>query len=672
MRKLTIFLLCFFLVTTGYASSYEHRYALVIGINDYKKGHELENSVNDAKAMTEQLNKLGFSVTESLNVSSESITGQLNAFVSKVTPGSMVALYFSGHGMQIKGKNFLLLKDLERLKTFEDIASKSFSLDTFFLELKAKKPQYIITFLDACRDNPLQKQFNTVGLAEVSAPAGSLVSLSTKPGGVSYDLAGVDKNSLYTKHLLSNLEAENTPIDQLLKRVNKQVYIESKSQVETEADIQEPWVQSSIYDDVYFKLTHSAQNLGNEKADTTKWFSVKDNQRITEIVDYIIQYPNGRYIVEAKEMIASLSQPLTTTKQMASQPEPPVQPVVSKIPEVIAGSNKQEIMEVKNDSEQEKSSESEPIKSTPVVEQEIKEKKPATEEIKPAVIEQPRFTGSYFVKNASLFYVNQLNSIGFYQDIADFLKHADTPAQELHYFKDKNPLAKAWLCALSTHERYKFPMSAKEGVQLCQDLAQQNHAIGQYLLGRAYYYGRGVEQSYSKAFEHVSSAAQSGNAIAMNALGDLYALGKGVEQQHETAVQWYQKSAELGSADGQNSLAVAYLTGEGIAQNKPLAAYWYEQAALQKHIWASNNLGAMLLLGKDVTRDMKRAYDLIHYAANEGNVQAYLLMGSIYETGMGQTKNKQEAKKWYQKAYEQADDAELRKVAESSLRRVGK
>ncbi len=661
MKTFLVFLFSFFFVSTGYASSYEHRYALVIGINDYKKGHELENSVNDAKAMSAKLNKLGFLVTESLNVSSESITGQLNSFVSKVTPGSMVALYFSGHGMQIKGKNFLLLKDLEKLKTFEDIASKSFSLDTFFLELKAKKPQYIITFLDACRDNPLQKQFNTVGLAEVSAPAGSLISLSTKPGGVSYDLAGVDKNSLYTKHLLSNVEAENTPIDQLLKRVNKQVYIESKSQVETEADIQEPWVQSSIYDDVYFKLTQSTQNLGNEKADTTKWFSVKDNQRITEIVEYIIQYPNGRYIVEAKEMIANLSQPLTTTNQLVSKPEP-VQLVVSNVPEVVAESNNQLSIEEKNDSEQKISP---AVKSSEL-------KAIAIEETKPVEFESPKFTGSYFLKNTPSVYVDQLNSIDFFQDIAQFLKQANTPAQELHYFKDKNPLAKAWLCALSTHERYKFPMRAKDGVQLCQDLAQQNHAIGQYLLGRAYYYGRGVEQSYSKAFEHVSSAAQSGNAIAMNALGDLYALGKSVEQHHETAVQWYQKSAELGSADGQNSLAVAYLTGEGIAQNKPLAAHWYEQAAQQKHIWASNNLGAMLLLGKDVPRDMKRAYDLIHYAANEGNVQAYLLMGSIYETGMGQTKNKQEAKKWYQKAFEQADDAELRKIAENSLRRVGK
>ncbi|MBR1442683.1 MAG: SEL1-like repeat protein, partial [Firmicutes bacterium] len=62
--------------------------------------------------------------------------------------------------------------------------------------------------------------------------------------------------------------------------------------------------------------------------------------------------------------------------------------------------------------------------------------------------------------------------------------------------------------------------------------------MGQRILGEYYYYGRGVEQDYSKAIEHF----KKGGLYGLIYVGHCYYMGRGVEKSYEKAQEWYEKS----------------------------------------------------------------------------------------------------------------------------------
>lgn len=583
----------------------ENRVALVIGVKSYPgkdKGgnsYELVNSINDARAVAKKLGSLGFRVVEREDLASTELPGVISEFKALVTPGAIVALYFSGHGMQIGGRNYLLLRDItqENIKDIDDIKRYSLALDSFVEIAIKQKVQNAFVFLDACRTNPFKSRFNTVGLAEVAAPSGSLIALSTKPGGYSWDLSGVADNSLYTKHLVLQLDKENTPIDQVMKMVNKGVFLESKAGAESSDDIQEPWLQLSLYEDVYLRQSGPMNTLGNEQADTSFWFEIKDSADEALYRKYLAQFPNGKFTMQAKKMVADL-------KVGTAAPSP-----VQKVLPVFDG-GKQRL-------------------------------------------------------------VDRLNSPQFLDELDQFVKSASDPRSEIELaLRDNNLLARAWWCALSTHERYRFPARSQDGVKHCAALASEAYPIGNYLMGRAYLFGRGVPPDDAKALAYFQKAAEKGNAIAQKILGDMYSEGRGVQADRKVAFNWYMKSATAGNADGQNSLGAAYAYGHGVGQDHSRAVMWYKRAADQGHAWAQNNLGGMLLLGRGITPDHARAFALLGQAAEQGNSQSWLLLGTIYEAGAGQTKDPVKARYWYQKAVDQASDPELKQAAIASLRRI--
>ena len=79
----------------------------------------------------------------------------------------------------------------------------------------------------------------------MDAPTGTLVAYATAPGAVAIDGVGAS-HSLYTKHLLANLETPGLPVEQLFKRVRVAVIQETKR-------LQVPWESSSLMGDFCFR-----------------------------------------------------------------------------------------------------------------------------------------------------------------------------------------------------------------------------------------------------------------------------------------------------------------------------------------------------------------------------------------------------------------------------------
>jgi len=78
--------------------------------------------------------------------------------------------------------------------------------------------------------------------------------------------------------------------------------------------------------------------------------------------------------------------------------------------------------------------------------------------------------------------------------------------------------------------------------------AERGNAQAQYVLGGAYYNGKGVARNPAQGAQWLLNAAEGGHAPAQRDLGVVYQKGVGVDQSFEDAVKWYQKAAQQGDA----------------------------------------------------------------------------------------------------------------------------
>lgn len=85
----------------------ERRSALVIGNGAYKVS-PLRNPANDARAIGKALSETGFSVTLLEDASLAGMQRAIRSFGDELTRGGVGLFYFAGHGIQVRGKNFLV------------------------------------------------------------------------------------------------------------------------------------------------------------------------------------------------------------------------------------------------------------------------------------------------------------------------------------------------------------------------------------------------------------------------------------------------------------------------------------------------------------------------------------------------------------------------------------
>lgn len=223
----------------------EKRNALVIGNSQYQVG-ALRNPANDAQDMATRLNHLGFDVTLLLNTGQEKMEQAINEFGRQLYQGGVGLFYYAGHGVQVHGENYLIPVNAH-IESESDVRYKAVNIGQLLGKMGEARNGLNIVILDACRDNPFAKEFRSAsrGLAVVSSSAvkGTLIAYATSPGKVASD--GEDRNGLYTKHLLKNLQTPGLPVEQVFKRVLQGVERETNGK-------QTPWTSSSFSGDFYF------------------------------------------------------------------------------------------------------------------------------------------------------------------------------------------------------------------------------------------------------------------------------------------------------------------------------------------------------------------------------------------------------------------------------------
>lgn len=228
----------------------EQRVALVIGNGDYKFA-PLNNSVNDAQDIAKALRGLGFQVTLKLNQDRVGMALAIRDFGNQIKKGGTGLFYYAGHGMQVKGKNFLIPVEADILAE-DEVPYRAIDANELLAKMESAKNRVNLVILDACRNNPFARSFRSgsQGLAQMDAPVGTLIAFATAPGSVAADGSG--RNGLYTQHLLTAMRQPGLKIEDVFKRVRQGVREES-------GDRQIPWENTSLEGDFYFKPGKEAQ-----------------------------------------------------------------------------------------------------------------------------------------------------------------------------------------------------------------------------------------------------------------------------------------------------------------------------------------------------------------------------------------------------------------------------
>jgi hypothetical protein len=217
-------------VPSSASSASPPRTALVIGNSSYRVLPALANPANDARDMCAALERLNFTVFCARNVASRRALRELvQNFSAKLRPNSLALFYYAGHGVQVRGENYLLPADID-VRSTADIEDEALGLSYVLRTLEEARSAPNVVILDACRDNPFSRS-NSLGLARGLArfepPLGTILAYATAPNSVAID--GNEKNGLFTKHLLLNLSKPGLKLEELLQIVAKSVEEEAKS-----------------------------------------------------------------------------------------------------------------------------------------------------------------------------------------------------------------------------------------------------------------------------------------------------------------------------------------------------------------------------------------------------------------------------------------------------------
>jgi uncharacterized caspase-like protein len=245
-------------VMIGCASAEARRVALVIGNGAYKTTVGLTNPVPDARAMAAKLSALGFDVVSGYDQDLTAMQRTVGDFARKAIGADLALMFYAGHGIQVRGDNFLIPIDAK----FEDETALDFETVPvdFIMRQMSRDVRVRVIILDACRNNPLARSLSRAmgpsraaavaeGLAEIRIEdpgEGTVIAFATSPGDVAFD--GDTSHSPFTDALLQHIDAPNTPIQNVMTRVTRDVYTVTKQR-------QRPWVNASLIGEVYLNET---------------------------------------------------------------------------------------------------------------------------------------------------------------------------------------------------------------------------------------------------------------------------------------------------------------------------------------------------------------------------------------------------------------------------------
>ncbi len=213
----------------------ERRVALVVGNDSYDEVTGLKKAVSDAHALADALKPLGFEVDVVDNASRSTLSRHMVDFERRVQPGDTALFFFAGHGVEIRGENYLLPTDVPNAGEGQEglVRDSAFSANDIISRIQSRGAGRVIAVLDACRNNPFEPSLGTralgggsSGLAGMEASEGVFVLLSAGAKQEALDTLGDSDgspNSIFTRALIKSLSTPGLSLVQIAKQTQTEV-----------------------------------------------------------------------------------------------------------------------------------------------------------------------------------------------------------------------------------------------------------------------------------------------------------------------------------------------------------------------------------------------------------------------------------------------------------------
>lgn len=548
----------------------EHRVALVIGNGRYVNAPPLANPTHDAELIAETLKQEGFDLVGGgplLDVDRPAMEKAIREFGQQLKGGAVGLFYYSGHGIQVGGVNYLVPVSAN-LASDSDVKYELLDIGFVLDEMTNAGNRLNIVILDACRNNPFGRRgvrAMSAGLGQLVAPAGTVIGYATQPDSVAAD--GVGRNSPYTAALANAVVKPGLDLFATFNEVGLAVKQATGGQ-------QQPWLSASpIEGRFYFAGQPSSGGelpptapMSTSERDALFWDSIKTSHNAADFHDYLERFPQGQFAGLAKRKLVAECDALAAAPDDPERTGPGVAPAAMDVKQAIAACQ--------------------------------------------AVPDDPR--SAYLLGRALDVAGRSGEAIQAYRQASQM---GSAPAT-------------AALADLYDHGR-GVGQDATQASRWYRIAADQGSTGAEAALGTLYEQGRGVGRDDGEAARWYRKAADQGSAPAQAALAQLYATGRGVARNDSEAARWYKAAAEQGLASAQTKLGEAYGEGVGVPRDQAEAARWFKKAAEQGDAAAQYDLGWSYQFGLGVATDRAEAARWYRQAAGQGNSRAKSALAAL-------------------------------------------
>ncbi len=220
--------------------------AFLVGNQDYESENVLHNPRKDVKDLSALLGRLGHDVAAHYDLRGDDMKKALRVFKKTLSDDDGVLFYFSGHGLEHHGKNWLLPIDFGAADP-DELEHEAVSVDRVLAIFDRQR--FRVCILDACRYNSYPSRMRGAGgsglgqtqLPDAPGTGGTMICYATAAGKVASDGAR-GANGAYTGALLACL-VPGRRIEDVMKDVRKRLQDLKEEQV--------PWEHSSLTGDWY-------------------------------------------------------------------------------------------------------------------------------------------------------------------------------------------------------------------------------------------------------------------------------------------------------------------------------------------------------------------------------------------------------------------------------------
>lgn len=685
------------------------RVALVIGNSAYQAVPNLPNPVNDATAVAESLERIGFDVTIALDLDHASMRRALQDFELLVANADVAVVYYAGHGIQVGGTNFLIPVDAE-LRRDTHVLDEAVSLDRVMVAIEQANALRLV-ILDACRDNPFTRTMEMTGgdravsrgLARVDPTGATMVVFATRDGMTADD--GDGDHSPFTFALLTHIETPGLEVGFVFRYVRDDV-------MQATAGLQEPvWDASLGREPIYFVPAIAATVVNPQVAIVTTPTPGDAAQayRDTLAIDtveawsaFLRYHSTGLYADLARAALNKLLEQQGGTTPPAGDvgvvpvflspgdaeggaaPEPAEEEAVAIADPAGGGAAPGAALPPEPPAADGAGGPPAPVPEPEAPAVEAEPEAPAEDDDAPA-IDDPALAAAAACDSFAA-YDQDPDRAATIPPVGDLELGGNTrPALEAcRIAVELNPddrrqlfqLARVAFIANRAAESVEAAMAAAElgsppamaivglafeyGLTVAQDLQQavawyrraadSGGSDGMLFLGYLYESGTGVAVDLDQSLRLYEQAAELGNAGAIAAIAYRYQAGLGVPLDLAAARDWYLRASEAGDSYAMLALAQMFEFGNGGAVDYAEALHWYEQAAAYGLGSAMEALGYFYEVGLGVAVDFPTAQSWYEAGANAGDVGSMYALGRFYEEGIGTEQDYEEAAIWYSQA----------------------